>query len=132
MFEMFNKAGRIGAWAGIVAGVIGALVGILVVALIPVAWYIKLPILIAVITFEAGFFGLFYFIFKKTLGPVAEQRKMLKSGTPAEATILAVEETGIVVNHLYPVVKMTLEVRPPGGQPYQVELRTMIDMLQIP
>ncbi len=117
MFELFNKAGRIGAWVGIVSGVIGALVGILVVALIPVAWYIKLPILIAVITFEAGFFAIFYFIFKKVLGPVVEQRKMLKSGTPAEATILAVEETGIVVNHMYPVVKMTLEVRPPGGNP---------------
>jgi hypothetical protein len=132
MFKMFNSAGRIGAWVGIVCGVFGALVGILVVALIPAAWYIKIPILIVVIAFEAGFFAIFYFVFKTTLGPVAEQQELLQSGTPAEATILALEETGITVNNVYPVVKITLEVRPPGGQPYQAKLQTMIDRLDIP
>jgi hypothetical protein len=132
MFKMFNKTGRIGINIGIVGGVIGALAGILVVALIPAAWYIKVPILIVVIAFEAGFFAIFYFVFKTTLGPVAEQQELLESGTPAEATILALEETGITVNKIYPVVKLTLEVRPPGGQPYQAQFQTMIDRLEIP
>lgn len=132
MFKMFNDWGRTGIYIGIAGGVMGALAGILVVALIPSPWYIKIPILAVVIAFELGFFAIFYFVFKGILGPVAEQQELLESGTPAEATIVALEETGITINRIYPVVKLKLEVRPPGGQPYQAELQTMIDRLDIP
>lgn len=132
MFKMLNKGAKIGACIGISFGVIGGLVGILVVALSPVAWYTKLPIIIGIIVFEAGLFTLFYVIFKKVLGPVVEQRKLLNTGTPAEATILSLKDTGVVINYTHPVVKLTLEVRPPGGQPYQAQLKTMVSLLQAP
>ncbi len=132
MFEVFNKTGRIGVTAGIIAASAAALASILVVLIIPASWWVKIPILIVVLLFEAGFYSVFHFVLKKTLGPVAEQQDLLKRGVQAEATVKALEETGITVNEVYPFVRLKLEVRPPGGQPYQAEIQTLIERLQIP
>jgi hypothetical protein len=56
---------------------------------------------------------------------------ILQNGIPAQATILNVQQTGVLVNH-QPQVAFALEVRPPGDAPYQVRAKAIIPMVNIP
>ena len=65
----------------------------------------------------------------------AQNRKLLQTGVPAPAKILAITPTGTTVTvggHRQPQVALTLEVQPTGGQPYQAQLVTLISEFQIP
>ena len=65
----------------------------------------------------------------------AQNRKLLQTGVPAPAKILAIAPTGTTVTvggHRQPQVALTLEVQPSGGQPYQAQLVTLISEFQIP
>jgi hypothetical protein len=57
------------------------------------------------------------------------QNKLLKTGVPAQATILQVSDTGVTVNNS-PQIKLLLQVNPPTGMPYQVETKVLISRLQ--
>ncbi|NPV59404.1 MAG: DUF3592 domain-containing protein [Actinobacteria bacterium] len=122
MWEFFRD---LKSWAqvGLAIGLLGALGG-------AAAAIIASPILGTI--FTVVFFGIFYFAFKLTLGPYAKQKRLLRSGRQAEGTILAVEDTGVTVNEIYPLIKVRLEVRPPGGKPYQAETKMLISRLQVP
>lgn len=52
-------------------------------------------------------------------------------GLPAQATILEISDTGTTINN-DPVVRMLLEVRTPGGVPFQAEAERLISRLKIP
>ena len=54
----------------------------------------------------------------------------LKNGTPAQATILRIWDTGTTVND-NPVVGLLLEVRPQNLPAYQAESKSMIPRLSI-
>jgi hypothetical protein len=132
MWREFNWLVKV----GIVGGFIGAAVGIIVPLVVILngpgnmtskAWKLLLALSLAVIII-----GVVAFAFGNVLGSQARQRALQKTGVRAEATITGLEETGLTVNRIYPVVKIMLEVRPPGGQPYQVKLRTMVSRLDIP
>lgn len=58
-------------------------------------------------------------------------RSLLSRGLPAEARILKIWETGTTINQ-NPVVRMLLEVRPPGGSTFQAETERLISRLQVP
>jgi hypothetical protein len=58
-------------------------------------------------------------------------RVLLEDGQPAQATILKVRDTGTTINN-NPVVRLLLEVQPPGGTPFQAETERLIPRLQIP
>ncbi len=56
---------------------------------------------------------------------------IMKSGTPAQATIQQVWQTGTYVNN-NPQIGMQLEVRPPTGVPYTAQLKAVIPLVNIP
>ncbi|MGH2626787.1 MAG: hypothetical protein ACRDHY_09080 [Anaerolineales bacterium] len=58
-------------------------------------------------------------------------RSLLERGQPADARILQMWDTGTTINQ-NPVVRMLLEVSPPGGSPFQAEAERLISRLQIP
>ena len=55
---------------------------------------------------------------------------ILKAGIPATAVIKAVEDTGNRYNN-NPQVKLTLEVTPENGKPYQAEVVTVISVVAV-
>ena len=75
-----------------------------------------------------------FFVYKvfgpllKGLGPDTET---LKSGTPGQATILRVWQTGTMVNY-NPQIGMQLEVRPQFGAAYQTQTTMVVPMVNIP
>lgn len=56
---------------------------------------------------------------------------LLKQGTPGEATILEIRDTGIRIN-VQLLVKLTLEVRVPGWEAYQAETKMVTSIVDIP
>lgn len=65
---------------------------------------------------------------RKTAGP---DRGILQNGIPAQAKIVNAQQTGVMVNY-QPQIAFTLEVQPPGGEPYQAETKAVIPMVNIP
>jgi hypothetical protein len=76
-----------------------------------------------------------WLVYAKVVAPLlkAEQQKarLLATGHQAQARVLSLQETGMLVNHR-PQVRIVLEVARPGQLPYQAELTTVISMLAIP
>lgn len=118
-------AAGLGAAAGIAAAYAAALSG-------PGGLREKAGGLIFVSVFVLVVLLIVLFVYRKVFAPVGSQRKLQRTGLPAEATILAIRETGWTVNTIYPVVRLKLEVRPPGGRPYEAEVRTIIGRLDVP
>lgn len=55
---------------------------------------------------------------------------LMATGTQGEATILALEDTGMLVNN-QPRVRIRLEVRIPGYAPYQIEKAMTIPLIRL-
>lgn len=124
----FFKDLKARAQVGVVIGLIGALAGMVAaLAVAPSAW-----VALVILLFGLAFFAVFFFAFKLTLGPYAKQKRLLRSGRQAVGTILAVEDTGVTVNEIYPLIKVRLEVRPPEGEPYRAETKMLVSRLQVP
>ena|SRR5262245_21150651 len=75
----------------------------------------------------------FYFVWVKLLQPMRESRKLLQTGSPARAKILALADTGVRLND-NPQVLLTLEVTPDGGfqGPYQAQTKAVISFVHLP
>jgi hypothetical protein len=108
---------------GIILGLLGGLAGMIVAI---IAWPL-FGIIFTLVTVS-----IIYFSFRAALGPYGKRKALMKSGKPAEATILEVEDTGVTINEIYPLVKVRLQVRPPGGQPYEAETKMLINRMEIP
>jgi hypothetical protein len=65
---------------------------------------------------------------RKTVGP---NRGVLQDGIPAQARIVSVRQTGVMLNN-QPQIAFELEVQPPGGTPYQAQAKAVIPMIHIP
>lgn len=65
---------------------------------------------------------------RKMVGP---NRSILQNGVPAQARIMAVQQTGMMVNH-QPQIVFDLEVRSPGGSPYRAQTKAVIPVVNIP
>lgn len=92
------------------------------------------PILTAVsLLFTFGILAVvFYFIYVKVIKPNQNAKRILQTGEPGKAKVLALADTGVQINN-HPQVLMTLEVTPDRSRrPYQVQTKTVISMLQIP
>ncbi len=57
--------------------------------------------------------------------------KLVQTGEPALATILKIWDTGMKINE-NPRIGMLLEVRPANRAPYQVEIKKVVSIIQIP
>lgn len=60
-----------------------------------------------------------------------QNNRLLSDGQPAEAAVLEIHDTGTTVNN-NPIVRFVLEVRPPGGTPFEAETERLIPRLQVP
>lgn len=132
MWRTFNWVGKAGIIGGFIGITVGIFVPIIVLLVKPGSMGSKTGGLALTLVLAVIIIGVIAFAFGKVFGPMARQQALQKTGTPAEATITGLVETGLTVNNIYPVVKIQLEVRPPGGQPYQAEIRTMVSRLDIP
>ena len=65
---------------------------------------------------------------RKTVGP---NRGVLQNGLPAQAKIVGVRQTGVMLNN-QPQILFDLEVQPPGGAPYRAQAKAVIPMINIP
>jgi hypothetical protein len=60
-----------------------------------------------------------------------EANRIRRTGQSADAVVLAIWDTGITVNN-DPIVAFRLRVRPPTGDPYEVETRGRVSRLHVP
>lgn len=61
-----------------------------------------------------------------------QEQQLMATGEPAQARVVAVQGTGVLVNY-NPQVRMQLEVYPASGRPpFQTECTTIIPQLAIP
>ena len=65
---------------------------------------------------------------RKMVGP---DRSVLQNGIPAKAKIMAVQQTGVMVNN-QPQIVFDLEVDPPGAAHYRTQTKAVIPMVNIP
>ncbi len=65
---------------------------------------------------------------RKTVG---QNRGVIQDGIPAQAKIVGVRQTGVMLNN-QPQIAFDLEVHPPGGMPYQAQAKAVIPMINIP
>jgi hypothetical protein len=119
LFRSLSLAGRI--------GVVGALAGFAlgmgaVIVVVPVAGAFITVGCVALVVFCVWFF----------FGPEIRRQHLLARGVRTQATIVAVEDTGITVQGNYPMAKFRFEVRPRGGEPYQVTARCLVNRFEIP
>lgn len=112
-----------GAWIGIVGGIIGLLVG--VAAVVTTAGQSGIYIGAGMLLFFGGMFYLFYRLFFKS---IINTKRLQKTGIPAKATILEVNDTGVTINNS-PQVKLKLEVKNSFGQKYTTQIRALVPRL---
>lgn len=75
-----------------------------------------------------------FFVFRalRGVGGMGKQTaQLLVTGQPAQAKILSLNASGMMVNY-NPVVDLVLEVYPQSDMPYQVQLRTMVPSIKVP
>jgi hypothetical protein len=65
---------------------------------------------------------------RRFFGP---NRKVLEEGLSGEATILQVRQTSVMINN-QPQAALRLEVRVPGWEPYETEIKMVIPIVNVP
>jgi hypothetical protein len=60
-----------------------------------------------------------------------KKKKILSEGTQARAVVINVEDTGMTIND-NPRVKLTLQVQPEGGIPFEASKKTTVSRVSIP
>jgi len=83
-----------------------------------------------VLTF-ALMFAAMAFLFGTPLLAGIRNRRVLRSGRSGEGRVVSVAQTGTYINN-NPVVRITLEVTPSDGRPFQAETEKLINQIQIP
>lgn len=74
--------------------------------------------------------GVMWFLFKQMQAGAEAERKLIETGIAAPATIVAVNQTGMFVNH-NPQVRIDLEVVPPDGEPYTTAVVKVMQMVHL-
>ena len=114
---------NIGVWIGIIAGLFGFAVAI---ASVWVTAGEQAPLIAGIILLVFG--GMFFLFYKLIFGPMFNNRRLQKTGTPAKARIIEVKDTNVTINN-NPQVKLVVEVRNSFGQKYTATLRTLVSRL---
>ncbi len=110
----------IGGWIGLIVGGLGGLIGLTVAIMASPVFGSVFAVIFIVI-----FGGMFWTLFFK---PMMTRNKLAKTGVPASARVVSVSDTGVTVNN-NPQIKMVLEVTPPMGAPYMVQMKQIISRL---
>lgn len=132
MWNAFDRLGKLGMIGGLIGLAAGMLVPVIVILVVPGGAGGKIVFLAPMLLFDVVFFVIFAFAFGGVFGSLARRKDLQETGVRAEATITGLKDTGLTVNEIYPVARIQLEVRPPGGHPYQAEVKTPVNRLDIP
>jgi hypothetical protein len=122
MWELFKRLGLLNQVSLVIVAVV--VLGVFVMLIVTSG--VTGLIIVALCTALTAF--CFWFFFASE----ARRFNIIKRGEPAEALILETRETGITIQHNYPVAKLKLEVRPREGNPYQVWAKCMVNRFDIP
>lgn len=80
-------------------------------------------------------FGLMFaamaFLFGTPILAGFRNRRVLRNGRTGEGRILSVAQTGVYINN-NPMMRITLEVTPSDGRPFEAETERLINIAQIP
>jgi hypothetical protein len=108
-------------------GVVGALLGFLVGmgAVLAAGDLTSVIIVVACV-------GLLVFCFWFFFHDQVRSNRLAKTGEPAYATILDVEETGVTVQGNYPQAKLRLLVEKAGCEPYEATTRCQMNRFDVP
>lgn len=80
------------------------------------------------------FIGMFILLARwlmKGSGPSAAEI-LAKGGKEAKAKIIGIHDTGMMINNLYYVIKLDLEVMPDGGSSFQAQCNGLFSRVQLP
>ncbi len=72
-----------------------------------------------------------FVIFRRVFGNIKQNNQLLMSGEPAQATVIQLWDTGVMLNN-NPQVGMLLEVRPANRPAYQLETKQFVSYLRLP
>jgi|GEM_PF-1488972 len=65
-------------------------------------------------------------------GPSKREKRLMQMGTHAPAEVLKVEDTGVTINEIYPMVKLTLRVRPKSSEVFDVKIDSLVSRVSLP
>ncbi len=75
--------------------------------------------------------GIIMFVRRFVSKTVGLNHDVLQNGIPAQAKIVAVRQTGVMLNY-QPQIAFDLDVQPPGGALYRAQAKAIIPMVNIP
>ena len=75
--------------------------------------------------------GIIVFVRRFINKNVAPNRGILQNGISAQARIVGVQQTGMMLNN-QPQIEFVLDVQPPVGAPYRAQTKAIIPLINIP
>ena len=83
---------------------------------------------LCITVFSIGLTVVIWRYVRKKVGP---DQEILQKGQPAQARVISVQQTGVLVNNS-PQILLQLEIQPQFGAPYQTSTKAVIPLVQIP
>lgn len=71
-----------------------------------------------------------FMVIRRVTGGIKQNNQLLVTGEPAQATVIQLWDTGVMMNNS-PQVGLMLEVRPTGRPAYQVETKQFVSHLRL-
>lgn len=102
-------------------------IGITVVSLV----FTAVIALVVVVVTIASIAVPFWLIWKLVQQNAEKRARLMATGLAAPAVVLGAAETGMYVNH-QPMVRIRLDVRPPGGEAFQASVDRVVSILDVP
>lgn len=84
------------------------------------------------ITFLPLLFGSMWYLMRGFKGDTKKMRKLMQTGVQAQADILSVEDTGVTMNEIYPMVRLQIRVHSTTGAPFEAQVETFVSRVNIP
>ena len=95
------------------------------------SWGLSMLTTISLVLTFGFMFAAMAFLFGTPILAGFRNRRVLRTGRTGEGRIVSVAQTGMYVNN-NPVVRITLEVTPSDGRPFEAETEKLISLTQIP
>lgn len=114
----------LGARVGMLIGVLGAAVGAAAAISQEPFWGSVLVAVLLAVAIGAFWVG---------LAPQVRRSRIARTGCPARAMVVSVDETGWSVQENYCLAELRLRVEPPdGGETYEACVKTLVNRFAIP
>ncbi len=84
------------------------------------------------ITFLPLLFGGMWYLKRGLTGSSKKEKLLMQTGKQAPATILGVQDTGVTINDIYPMIRLALKVEPSGDSPFEAVIEIMVSRVNFP